>query len=340
MKIDEIRLYGFDLPFIKPVAQTGQSIDSRKGFIIQVLSSDGCSGFGEVSPFEGVHVESLKKARHDYDLCCPLLKGREVPDDAVSLLAWCAQFEPFMHCCPSARFGLEVSLLSLAASRQKISLAVFLGSEDVQGVQCAGFLQGSVTEIIEAALKLKVNGFKTVELKVGGRNIPLEVLKVAELKRVLGPGINIRLNANAAWTLKEALLFARGIGNDQIEFIKEPLTDAIEWFSFFRQTDIPLAADEHLSDFIEPDLAQASGVKYTLIRPSCLGNIGKIIHFLVAAHEHGQKVIITSCFESGVGLNILANFAALTGITAGIGASFSAEHDLLKTSLITGECSV
>jgi len=47
-------------------------------------------------------------------------------------------------------------------------------------------------------------------------------------------------------------------------------------------------------------------------------------------------VVISSCFESGIGLNILANFAALTGTSAGIATACFLKEDLLTTPLVTG----
>jgi o-succinylbenzoate synthase len=336
MKIDAIRLYGFDLSLSRPVVMRGQSILTREGFIIQAVSSDGFSGFGEVSPLPGVHVELLKKARFDHDNCCSSLQGVEVPDDAQALLAWCEKFEPFVKSCPSARFGLETAILSLAASRKRMSLAAFLGYEGVADVACAGFLQGSVRDVAQAGMAFKADGFRTVGLTVGGKNVPLEVEKVIELKRALGRDIKIRLNANAGWTLSDALLFARGIGNDQIEFLEEPLVDTREWHSFFRQADIPLAAGAHLCNFEEIDLAQAAGVKYALITPSSFGGVGKFIRFLTSSREGGGKVVIGSCLESGIGLNVLANLAALTGTSAGIATAFLFNDDLLRAPLVTG----
>ncbi len=334
MKIDAIRLYGIDRPLIRPLVMRGQGIVSREGFIIQAVSADGLSGFGEVSPFPGVHAELLKKARFDHDMSCYLLKGMDVPDDATALLSWCEKFEPFVKSCPSARFGLETAILSLAASRKRVSLATFLGYEGTADIPCAGFLQGSVREVAEEGMKLKVDGFTTVGLSVGGKNVPLEVEKVIELKRALGRNIKIRLNANAGWTLSDALLFARGVGNDQIEFLEEPLTDTREWYSFFRQADIPLAAGAHLGDFEEVDLAQAAGVKYAVLTPSSFGGVGKFLRFLTSSREQGGKVVIASCLESGIGLNILSNLAALTGTSAGIATACLFKEDLLTTPLV------
>lgn len=334
MKIDEIRIYGFDVPLLSPVVLGGQSVATRNGFIIQAVSSDGHSGFGEVSPLAGVHSETLKKARYDHDVCCRELKGQDLPDDAISLLVWCERFEPFFKSCSSTRFGLESALFSLAAARKGCCLATFLGYKGKEDVLCAGFLQGSVREVVDAGMRLNADGFGTVTLKVGGKNIPLEAQKVVELKRVLDPRVRIRINVNTAWALKEALLFVRGIGNDRIEFLEEPLTDYQEWHSFFQQTDIPIAADEHLHDLSELELAPAAGVKYMVIRPALLGGVSQVIRLLSLAREQGMRAVISSCFESGMGLKILANFAAMAGTDADIGSALWLKEDLLSLSLL------
>jgi len=59
-----------------------------------------------------------------------------------------------------------------------------------------------------------------------------------------------------------------------------------------------------------------------------------VLDLLSLAHRSGQKVILSSSFESGVGQAMLANLAALTDEVAGLGSADWFAEDLLDVPLM------
>jgi O-succinylbenzoate synthase len=180
---------------------------------------------------------------------------------------------------------------------------------------------------------LTSKGYMTFKLKVGNRNIPLDVQKVQDVRRVIAHGAKLRLDANRAWRLDEAIVFAQSIGKECIEYIEEPVADPVQLEDFARRTDMPVAVDETLQEKPIEEWAGRVGVAYAVARPMVMGVTG-YLKFLDTAAEFGIHVIVTSVFESGVGMTMLANLAALTYPVANLGTANWFDEDLLLRPVV------
>ena len=302
--------YTFD--FQNSFTFAGTTLNQRTGYILEIIASNGLKAQGEIAPLPGVSAETLKKAHHDLVEAQSHLKDFTVILDKDELVA-SLKGPVFSGLCPSVRFGVESVLFGLAAGARAVSLAEFLGGI-LQDVPTAALLQGSHEQILADARDLSGRGYQVFKLKVGGRNIPLDVKKVQGLRVLIGEQGSIRLDGNRAWGLKEALLFVDLAGRAQIEFIEEPLSDMGKIGEFYQAAQIPVALDEGLSIS-----ANSKAVKYYVLKPTVLGGIIACLDWMENSRRNGKKAIISSAFESPVGLKILANLACLTGTTAGLG---------------------
>jgi len=302
--------YTFD--FQNSFTFAGTTLNQRTGYILEVIASNGLKAQGEIAPLPGVSAETLKKAHHDLVEAQSHLKDFNVVLDKDGLVA-SLRGSVFAGLCPSVRFGMESVLFGLAAQARAVSLAEFLGGT-LQDVVTAGLLQGPHEQILADARNLSGRGYQVFKLKVGSRNIPLDVKKVQDLRALIGGQGSIRLDANRVWSLKEALLFVDLAGRAQIEFIEEPLSDTRKIEEFYQATHMPVALDETLSLS-----ADSEAVKYYVLKPTVLGGIILCLDWMEHARRSGKKAIISSAFESPVGSKVLANLACLTEKTAGLG---------------------
>ncbi len=172
-------------------------------------------------------------------------------------------------------------------------------------------------------------GVKVFKLKVGDRNIALDVKKINDIRMLLEEGAYLRLDGNRTWSLKEACIFAELVGNQKIDFIEEPINDITQLDTFYQQTRMRVALDESLSFALLA--GHEGGVAYVL-KPMILGLI-PTLDWIKEARLSKRKAIISSAFESPVGFKVLANLACLSGQTAGLGT----ERWLKNTKPIVGE---
>jgi o-succinylbenzoate synthase len=174
---------------------------------------------------------------------------------------------------------------------------------------------------------LSGQGIKVFKLKVGDRNIALDVKKVNDIRVLLEGESYLRLDANRQWSLKEACIFAELIGNPRIDFIEEPIHDPSQLDAFYQKTRMRLALDETLQMMpigmnapgrCSLPLPQQEGVVAYVLKPMVLGLMATL-DWIEQAKLLKCKAVISSVYESSVGLKVLANLACLSGQIAGLG---------------------
>ena len=319
LTITNISFEPYQVPFRLPFMIKGVELLHREGFIVRVTTSCGLTGSGEAAPLPGVSREDLKKARHDLSVAQQFLPTFELPQERLSLIGKIQADNRITGFCPSVRFGLEAAFFDVVSRYHKVSLGAWLGAS-VDHVPVVALLQGNKEQVIQEATLMKAQGCHLFKLKVGSRNIPLDVKKVQDLKGVIGPKGLLRLDANRAWGFKEAVLFGQLATAAQIDFIEEPLSDMGQVGAFYQATQMPVALDETLLS-PQGDLVTNEAVKALVLKPTLLGGIIVTLGWIEKARQLNKKAVISAAFESPVGINTLKHLACLTGQPAGLGTS-------------------
>ena len=144
-----------------------------------------------------------------------------------------------------------------------------------------------------------------------------------------GPNVSIRCDANRLWTLHMALRFARRLAerNCTLEYLEEPVENPEDLAQFAREGGIPVAVDESIDDgAFMPCAASAAqstsgtqdlvgcipgeAVSAMVIKPSLLGSLERTCALLRWGALHGVKCVISSTFESPVGMAVIGSVAA------------------------------
>jgi O-succinylbenzoate synthase len=326
--ISQSSIEPFQIPFQKSFSFAGTVVSQRVGYYFCLESSTGFKAQGEAAPLPGISEETLRKTEHDLKEAQSLLSQLEVAgENKRELVNQLRRQEVLSQLCPSAKFAIESAIFQLAAQMNGQSLAEFLETP-LEDVYSAALLQGTYDQVMADAKHLCEAGYEIFKLKVGDRNIPLDVKKVNDLRNLIGEDALLRLDGNRIWSLNEALLFMQLAGLKQIEFIEEPLSDLKDLNEFYQRTHVPVALDETLSVMrcgvtapgrCSPTLAQHEAVGAYVLKPMILGGMVTVLDWIEEAKSSGKKAVISSSFETSVGIKVLANLALLTGQVAGLG---------------------
>ena len=178
-------------------------------------------------------------------------------------------------------------------------------------------LLGDRAQVLGAARRVGEAGYRAAKLKVGGEATAAAAL-AREVAAALGP-VALRLDANGAWTLAEALAFAAGLGGVAVEYVEEPLADVADLPALARRAPrVRWALDEGLGEALGSP-AVAAAMRAAVVKPM-LG----AARVWAAQHELAQgltprseaargPVVVSSVFESGVGMRHLVALAAALG---------------------------
>lgn len=330
MIVAEAGVYRFELPLHRPLPLKGTTLETRSGYLLALRDDAGVTGWGEASPLPGFSHESLAQVERKLKECATRLAGYRLPESYDELEgAGLLSIEG-----PSAvSFAIESAYLNLRSAQEGLPLYRYLHAAAESPIACSALLMGEGEALLESAARLATEGFDTVKLKVGRATVDEDIERVRQVSQTLGSGVTLRLDANRAWDLSEAQAFSEALDGLRIAYIEEPLAASWDLALYHQQAPIPYAVDETLHEFHRlvlgngegkggalpadfPERAQrlsrilgdAAAViwKPTLMHVPRMGEDIARRDFALPIH----RLVLSSAFESGVGLNIAAQYAA------------------------------
>lgn len=166
-------------------------------------------------------------------------------------------------------------------------------------------------------------GFPAVKVKM---RVPADRDLVARVRDAVGPGVGIRVDANAAWDLDTAIQVGHELARLDVELFEQPVATLDELARLRRACSIPVAADESIrgvEDARRAHALEAADVIVLKVQP-----LGGVRAALDVADAAGVPVLPTSMMETSVGvLAGLALACALPDLPLGAGLATSSATD-------------
>jgi o-succinylbenzoate synthase len=296
MSARETRLQRRTLTYRQPVVTSHGSIDRRDVLVLSVADAEARWGHGEASPLPGFGPDTL--------------------DDAeAALRSWAQGDDRALDSSPSAAAAVDSAQLDLAAQAAGVPMHSHLASGSPDSIPVAALVIGAGTGELGSATALAVaSGHRTVKVKVGGRPIADDRERVRAVRDTAGHQVAIRLDANGAWSVDEAVEALQGLASLSIELVEEPAAggpEALERVA--ARTGIPVAADEsttHPDRFAE--LLRSRSVGAVVVKPSAIGGPTEAARRITMAREAGLAVVVTSMLEGAIGVAAAAHLASAT----------------------------
>ncbi len=182
---------------------------------------------------------------------------------------------------------------------------------------------------------LASGGCRTAKVKVAerGQDMSDEIARLEAVRDALGPGGAIRVDANAAWDVDEAVrrlvVLDRAAGG--LEYAEQPVPTVDDLAALRRRTHVPIAADESIRRAADPlAVARAHAADVVVLKVQPLGGVRACLEL---AERIGLPVVVSSALESSVGLAAgVALAAALPELPYACGL---ATAQLLTADLVT-----
>lgn len=340
MKITDCEVFRYRLPLVRPLVLRGRTLRERRGLLLRLTSDEGGVGWGEAAPLPGFSSESLESAEREMLAVKALLPGSPVTQGCFTPRSVQKWKNPQ---AASVRCAVELALfdLWLDQTRKRRRGSFELSKE----IAVNGLLSGTREEISRDARILAAAGYRAFKLKVGVRPLREEIAITGEIREITGNGVALRLDANRAWSFEQAVDFCRSVELYGVEYLEEPLADPTMLPALSRETGMPLAMDESLVELSPEKLQAWPEIKAVILKPTLLGGLRRSVAFAAGARKLGMKTVVSSSFESGIGILGLARFAAWLSrddIPAGLDTYRWLERDLLapRISMANGRMDV
>ena len=153
-------------------------------------------------------------------------------------------------------------------------------------------------------------GARTAKVKVAepGQTLDDDVARV-DAVRALVP--IVRVDANGAWTVDQAIAAAAVLG--PLEYLEQPCATVEELAELRRRVDVPIAADESIRKAGDPlAVVRAGAADVAVLKVAPLGGISAMLKI---AAQIDIPVVVSSALDSAVGIAVgLAAAAALPNL--------------------------
>jgi L-alanine-DL-glutamate epimerase-like enolase superfamily enzyme len=207
----------------------------------------------------------------------------------------------------------DVALWDMKAKRAGLPLAKLLGShrESVQVYNTSGgFLHTPLDQMLKNVDATRARGIGGIKIKVGHPDLAFDLKRVAAVRKHLGDGFPLMVDANQQWDRGSAMRACRRLEEFDLTWIEEPL-DAYDdegHAALATALDTPIATGEMLTSFGEHKRMINAGA-CDFVQPDCprVGGITPFLQILGLAEQKGLK--LAPHFAMEVHLHLAASYA-------------------------------
>jgi L-alanine-DL-glutamate epimerase-like enolase superfamily enzyme len=315
--IAAVRTHKLSAPLHTPFVTSLRRATSVETLVVEIVDTDGRSGWGEAPQVWQVTGASIAGAKSCVrDVLRPLLLGR----DADDLVETCRVVARAVAGNEAAKAAVDVALHDLAARRMGVPLVRLLGGTRMRVPTDVTLSVDEADALAMAATARIADGFGVLKVKVGSNGAAADIDRVRAIREAAGPDIKIRLDANQGWTPREAVRVIHGVEDAglNVEFVEQPVAkwdlDGLAWVS--NRVDLPILADESVfspRDLIEVIRRRAADMVNVKLAKS--GGLGPARTLLALAEEHGMGMIVGCMMESPIGIAAAASLVSAFGTT-------------------------
>lgn len=296
----ELTAHTLDLTLATPF-RISRSVQIHAYNVQTRIDADGVEGIGEAAPsgYYGERRESVLMALTDF--------AEQIEADPGHIEDIVVAMDRRLHANAAAKASVDMALYDLLGKHLGAPVYQLLGLNPERTPRTS-FTIG-IDEPAEMARKAAqaAKTYPILKIKVGtGRD--LEIVRAIRE----ATDATLRVDANAAWTPKEAIKVIRELEPYNIEFVEQPLppTD-LEGLRFVREhVTLPIIADESCvtEDDIPRLVGAVDGINIKLMK---CGGIHHALRMIHTARAHHLKVMLGCMIESSLSITAAAHLSPL-----------------------------
>jgi o-succinylbenzoate synthase len=273
-------LLRLSVPLRRPFVTANGVVTARELVLLRLEAGDGAVGWGEAAPFEPYDGVPLERA--------------------IAALTGGGGRRP-----PQARAAEEIARLDLQARQERRPLAEPV--KDALPVNCT-LPAGPPEEAATRAREGLRDGYACFKLKVG---LPDDADRVAAVREAVGPWPALRVDANGAWSVEDAVRAIRAIEDHDLEFVEQPCRSLGELAAVRQRVSTPIAADEAVSSVRDVRRAvELEACDVLNVKLAGCGGFTAAREALSEARTHGLAAFLSSTLDGPWGIAAALQLAA------------------------------
>ncbi len=220
MKIAKLEFIPINIPYTHREVSSQVNRDGVSDVIVKATTDDGLMGWGEAC--SGANLASVEEALR---AMAPFVLGRSPwSSEAIRADLWHKGIWMFRK--PTASFayaGIDMALWDICGKASNQPLYNLFGGKVRESVDYFYYLaRGTAESLVGQCREGVARGYRVFYLKVG-LDIAAECEMVRIVRETLGPERRLRLDANGAWTVNQAIRNLDLLDQFHIDFIEQPV---------------------------------------------------------------------------------------------------------------------
>jgi len=220
MKIAKLEFIPINIPYTHREVSSQVNRDGVSDVIVKATTDDGLVGWGEAC--SGANLASVEEALR---AMAPFVLGRSPwSSEAIRADLWHKGIWMFRK--PTASFayaGIDMALWDICGKASNQPVYNLFGGKVRESADYFYYLaRGTAESLVGQCREGVARGYRVFYLKVG-LDIAAECEMVRIVRETLGPDRRLRLDANGAWTVNQAIRNLDMLDQFHIDFIEQPV---------------------------------------------------------------------------------------------------------------------
>jgi L-alanine-DL-glutamate epimerase-like enolase superfamily enzyme len=288
------------LRLASPMQTSYGQLAERPLLAVSLTGEDGIAGYGEAAPLEpydGIGIERAEQALERY---APVLAESEGLNEA-QLIDACRRVDDL----PAALAAIDLALWDRGGRASGKSIAALLTDDPANEVPVNATVsaldRAGVAEQVAAAVR---EGFQCVKVKVGMSD---DAGRVAAARAAAGPQVALRLDANGAWSVQEAVRSIDALAPAGLELVEEPVHGLQGVREVRERVAVRVAIDETAAEHGALGAGVADAV---CLKISRCGGISGLIAAATLVRASGAEAYVASTLDGPLGVAAAVHAAA------------------------------
>jgi len=297
------------LRFRRPLRTSYGDLVEREIFELALEGADGVVGRGEAAPLEPYDGVSTERARAALEAYRPVLAAGDALQGG-ELLDACRAADDL----PQALAAVDMALWDRAGRRAGRPVAELLTEPVLDAVPVNATIGAEDRAGAAAgAAAARQAGFRCVKLKVG---IGDDAGRVAAVRAALGPHAELRLDANGAWSVEQAVAAIDVLSSAGLELVEEPVHGLDALRAVRERVAVRIAMDESAA---EPGALASGAADAVCLKLARCGGISGLLACASLVRASGAEPYVASTFDGPLGIAAALHAAAALRIRTACG---------------------
>lgn len=307
--IQSIEIYKLFIDLKEPFVISLGPQNDVQNIIVIIRTKDGCTGYGECSPYMSINGESVDTCFIVGQYFAKVLKGK----NALDIPACIELMDKTIYGNSSIKSAFDMALYDIAAQHSGVPVYKLLGGEKNKVLETDYTVSiGDAQKMKNDAIKIKGQGFPAVKVKLG-ESKEKDVERIKAIREGIGMNHPLRIDANQGWqTAANAIEVLKALAPYNIEYCEEPILRYrfMELNKVSEASPIPVMADESCSDEHDAErLIQLNACKMFNIKLGKSSGFYKGLQIAKLGANANMHMQVGGFMESRLGMTASAHLA-------------------------------